>query len=130
MKKTGIVMGTFIFMLVSLISTNIMAQGETAISEDYFADNWEVMLMGTPSGDVTMIFHLTRDDGNLKGVITNEYNDDVTEIEAIVEREDSITFFWTAEGHYINVDFKIVDDNSMTGSLMGMFNATADRVVE
>tara|TARA_R100001143_G_scaffold63595_1_gene73222 strand:- start:40725 stop:41117 length:393 start_codon:yes stop_codon:yes gene_type:complete len=130
MKKTGIVMGALILMLGTIFSANIMAQGDTASDVDYFADNWEVMLMGTPSGDVSMIFHLTREDGKLKGEITNEYNDDVAEIESIVEREDSITFYWTAEGHYINVDFKIVDENSMTGSLMGMFNATADRVVE
>lgn len=130
MKKTGIVMGAVIFMFMTIFSANAVAQEETTSSEDYFADNWEVLLMDTPSGDYTMIVQLTREDGELKGIITSEYSDELTEIEAIVEREDSITFYWTAEGHYVNVDLKKEDENRMTGTLMGVFPATADRVVE
>lgn len=130
MKKAGIVMGAAILMLATIFSNNAVAKGEQAVSDDYFADNWEVLLIGTPSGDVTLVFHLTREDGELKGVITSEYDTAETPIENIVESEDSITVYWTAEGHYVNVDLKKEDENSMTGSLMGMFNVTAERVLE
>ncbi len=130
MKKTGIVKGALILVFMAIFSTNGLAQEETAQSEDYFADNWEVMLMDTPSGDYTIIVQLTREDGELKGIITSEENPEEFLIENIVEREDSITFYWTAQGYYVNVDLKKVDENKMTGSLMGMFPATAERVVE
>lgn len=130
MKKTGIVMGTLILLFVTILSTNAMAQDETVQKEDYFADNWEVILMDTPSGDYTMIVQLTREDGELEGVITGEDESQEFLIENIVEREDSITFYWTAQGTYVNVNLKKVDENNMTGSLMGMFPSTAERVLE
>ena len=130
MKKTGIVMGAVIVMLLIIFSTSAVAQEETAQSEDYFADNWEVMLMGTPSGDVKLLFQLTREEGELKGIITSEEDPEEYLIENIVERENSITFYWTAQGHYVNLDLEIEDENNMNGSLMGMFPSTAERVVE
>ena len=130
MKKTGIVMGTVIVMLLAIFSTSAVAQEETAQSEDYFTDNWEVMLMGTPSGDVKLLFQLTREEGELKGIITSEEDPEEYLIENIVERENSITFYWTAQGHYVNLDLEIEDENNMNGSLMGMFPSTAERIVE
>lgn len=130
MKKTGIVMGALILMFVAIFTTNGFAQEEASQSEDYFADNWEVILMDTPSGDYTMIVQLTREDGELKGIITSEDAPEEFLIENIVEREDSITFYWTAQGTYANVDLKKEDENNMKGTLMGMFPATAERVVE
>lgn len=129
MKKTGIVMG-LVILLLAIFSANTIVQGEPVNNDDYFADKWEVLLMGTPYGDVTLIFHLTREDDGLKGSITSDYDDSVTEIERIAERDDSITFFWTAEGHFVNLNLSIQDENNMAGSLMNMFDATAVRVVE
>ncbi len=129
MKRIGIVMG-LVILLVAIFSTNTVANGEQIINEDYFADKWEVLLVGTPYGDVTLIFHLTREDDGLKGVITNDYDDTVTDIERISERDDSITFFWTADIHFVNLNLTKQDENNMTGSLMNMFDATAVRIVE
>ena len=129
MKKKGIVMGVVI-LLVAIFSTITVVQGEPINNEDYFADKWEVLLVGTPYGDVTLIFHLTREEDGLKGMITSDYDDSVTEIERIAERDDSITFFWTADGHFVNLNLSIQDENNMTGSLMNMFDAMAVRVVD
>lgn len=129
MKIKGIAMGAVI-LLLAIFSANTIVQGEPVNNDDYFADKWEVLLVGTPYGDVTLIFHLTREDDGLRGVITNDYDDTVTEIERIAERENSITFFWTADTHFVNLNLSIQDDNNMSGSLMNMFDATAVRVLE
>ena len=119
-----------VILLVAIFSANTVVKGEQINNEDYFADKWEVLLVGTPYGDVTLIFHLTREDDGLKGVITSDFDDSVSEIERIAEREDSITFYWTADIHFVNLDLTKQDENNMTGSLMNMFDATAVRIVE
>ncbi len=130
MKRKEFINGVAILLFAIVFSTQAFAMNELTSSDDYFASKWDVLLVGTPYGDVTLTFHLTREEGGLKGVITNSYDDSVTPVEQIDEREDSITVYWTAEGHYVNLDLKKEDENRMTGSLMGMFNATAERVLE
>jgi hypothetical protein len=129
MNKKETRMVTALFLLFFLITTQTLATGNTA-NEDYFADKWEVLLSGLPDGDVTLIFKFTRDNGELKGVVTDVNGTSESTFERVVEREESVTVYWTAEGHYVNVDLKITDENSMTGMLMGMFNASAKRILE
>lgn len=128
MKKAVIVLGAAILLMAVLFNTHADANSHVESSDDFFAASWDVLLIGTPYGDVTLTFHLTREEGNLKGIITNVYDTTETPIERIEEREESITFYWTAEGHYVNLDLRKEDENNLTGSLMGMFNASATRV--
>jgi hypothetical protein len=129
LKKTGKVIGSALLLLTIIFSSHTFAGGVTA-SDDYFADSWEVLLIGLPDGDVTLIFTFSRENGELKGMVAGEDGTGETQFERIVERDESITVYWTAEGHYINVDLRKEDENHMAGMLMGMFNASASRMVK
>ena len=116
-------------LILVLITSVAFAQSE-ATGGDYFAGKWEVFVEGTPQGDVTMIFNLSREEGELVGNISAEGESDTTKIDRITENDDSITAYWFAQGYNVNITLKKKDENSMTGSLMNMFNSSAERIQE
>lgn len=124
MKTSKIMIITVLLLLPALA---VFAQSE-ASGVDYFAGKWKVLVEGTPQGDVTMIIDLHREDSELVGNISAEDGSDTTKIDRISETEESITVYWFAQGHNVNIKLNIKDENHMAGSLMSMFNSTADRV--
>ncbi|MCC5941214.1 MAG: hypothetical protein JJU37_06685 [Balneolaceae bacterium] len=115
--------------LFLLITSAAFAQSEAA-GEDYFIGKWDVLVQGTPNGDAAMIFNLQRDEDQLAGYISGEDETETIPFDRIAETEESITVYFFAEGHNVNITLNIVDENSMTGHLMGMFNSSATRIVE
>lgn len=114
---------TAVFVLVVAISTQ--AQDPA----DYFTGDWKVVLKGTPSGDAEMVMHLERVDGKLTGEMRAE-GIDPSKFSQVSEKETEITVNYNTMGYDVNITFKKVDDNKLNGSLMGMFDATGERIVE
>lgn len=96
---------------------------------DFFADKWEVTVSGTPTGDHTMIMIITREEDGLLGVFQGDDGTEVV-IDRVQEGEDSITLEWVAEGHQVSLRLNKQDENNLSGSLWGMFNSTAERILE
>lgn len=122
MKQITLVLASFLLLFI----TNTSFANEPS---DYFAGDWKVLLKGTPSGDAEMVLHLERVDGKLTGEMRNE-GMDPTKINSVDEKENSITVYYSTMGYDINISLTKVDDNNVKGSLMGMFDATAERIVE
>lgn len=122
MKTAKTIITTIVLLFIS--ST---AFGQS-VAEDYFTGKWEVLVEGTPQGDATMIFDLNREEGELVGNISAEGESDTTKIDRITETDDSITAYWFAQGHNVNITLKKKDENNMTGSLMSMFKSSAERI--
>lgn len=116
-------------LILVLLTSALFAQPEAA-ADDYFTGKWEVLVEETPQGDATIIFNLNREEGELVGNISAEGESGSTKIDRITETEDSITAYWIAQGHNVNITLKKKDENSMTGSLMNMFNSSAKRIQE
>ena len=116
-------------LVLVLLTSALFAQPEAA-ADDYFTGKWEVLVEETPQGDATIIFNLNREEGELVGNISAEGESGSTKIDRITETEDSITAYWIAQGHNVNITLKKKDENSMTGSLMNMFNSSAKRIQE
>jgi hypothetical protein len=56
-------------LFVGLVSLILLAGAFAQNVTDYFAGDWNVVVIGTPNGDAKMIMHLERADGKLKGEI-------------------------------------------------------------
>ena len=108
-------------LILVLLTSALFAQPEAA-ADDYFTGKWEVLVEETPQGDATIIFNLNREEGELVGNISAEGESGSTKIDRITETEDSITAYWIAQGHNVNITLKKKDENSMTGSLMNMLS--------
>lgn len=125
MKKVSIV-----FVLLFL---GVAFQGfSQSASKDFFAGPWEITVYGTPDGDSKMTTTLTRVNGKLTGVLSSAENPSQPKmtIEEVIEKPDSMTIMFYAEGMDINIDLKKVDNNNLKGDLLGMFEAKAKRITK
>ena len=122
MKKVGII---FTMLLLGAVSFVAKAQSPA----DFFVGEWKVVVKGTPSGDAEMVLQLELVDGKLSGEIKTD-GAEGTKLSQVMEKESGLTVYFTTMGYDISLDFKKVDDNNLKGSMMGMFDATGERVVK
>lgn len=117
------------FILASLLLLFITNTSFANEPSDYFVGDWKVLVKGTPSGDAEMVLHLERVDGKLTGEMRNE-GMEPSKITSVDEKENSITVYYSTMGYDINLSLEKVDETKIKGSLMGMFDATGERIVE
>ena len=104
---------------------------QSAAPKDFFAGKWEILLTGTPNGDVKFLTQLTRKEGKLTGELVNP-NDASTGTRAITKVEESADkmaiYFMSSQGEEISISLAKVDNDNLKGSLMGMFEAKDKRM--
>jgi hypothetical protein len=122
--KKGILLFTGLFLL--LFSLKLSAQ--TEFNTDYFAGKWNVLVKGTPHGDARMFVTLEKKDTSFTGNITDTVGLVNTNIDKIEVNGSKITLYFTAQGYDVNLVMDKKDDDHLTGSLMGMFDAEGERM--
>jgi hypothetical protein len=124
MKKLNLMLAGL--MALVFIATKTQAQTNTP---NYFIGKWDVLVKGLPQGDTHMLFNLTDSAGQAKGALldTTAAHKDIP-LTKIEQASDTITLYFTAQGYDVSLTLKKKDDDHATGSLMGMFDAVADRV--
>lgn len=124
MKKFTFVMLGIVAGLLFSISTF----AQTAASP--FVGKWDVFIKGTPNGDVHLFFTLAQTDGKLTGTYTDpESKKEValTKVEEVAA-DKAMTMYFTIQNYDVNLKLTRTDDTHAAGSLMGMFDATAEKV--
>jgi len=122
MKKMNLFFAGVFFLLLSF-SAN--AQDNTG--SDFFAGKWNLLVSGTPNGDIKMIINLERKEGKLGGTI--EIVDyETLNISKVDEKEASITFYFNAMDHDLNIYLEKKDENHVSGSQMDMFDVKGERM--
>jgi hypothetical protein len=124
MKKFNLILVSVMTFVCIAIKTS--AQTTTT---NYFAGKWDVLLKGLPQGDAHIKFNIADSAGHLKGVLvdTSAAHKD-TPLTNIEQANDKITLYFTTQGYDVNLMLTKKDDDHASGSLMGMFDAVADRV--
>lgn len=97
---------------------------------DYFPGKWNVTIFGTPNGDAKMTFVLARAGGKLGGAVQDTTGKEISKINSVDEQGKNITVAFSAQGYDVTVTLTPVDDDHVSGSLMGMFDAKGVRVKE
>ena|ERR1044071_5364132 len=123
MKKLSLLFAGLFFLLLSI---NVHAQSKTGA--DYFAGKWSVLVKGTPNGDSKMLFVLERKDSALTGVMQDSTGREVSKLDKVELNGDKATLYFNASGYDVNLEMSKKDDDHVTGSLMGMFDAEGDRI--
>jgi hypothetical protein len=122
MKKVSLLFaGLFL-----LLSVNLHAQSKTGAG--YFTGKWSVLVKGTPNGDARMFIVLDKKDSTLAGVVQDSTGKEMTKIDKIELAGDKATVYFNTQGYDVNLELNKKDDDHVTGSLMGMFDADGDRV--
>jgi len=123
MKKLSVLFAVLVCTLVFTIKAN--AQDP----KDYFVGKWSLTTFGTPNGDANMTVKFYRVDGKMKGCFVNsETGKAGDEFSKIEEKENNLTFYFTATSYKVYVFIEKKDDNNVTGNMLDMFDVTGERV--
>lgn len=123
MKKVSVFIAG-LFLLVLSVTANAQAKK----GADYFAGKWSVLIKGLPDGDTKMIFVLDKKDATLTGVVQDSTGKEITKLTSVELKDNSATLYFTTQGYDVNLVMDKKDEDKVTGSLMGMFDAEGDRV--
>jgi hypothetical protein len=124
MKKFNLIFVSLMAFL--LITATSYAQTSTP---NYFIGKWDVLVKGLPNGDTHMKFNLADSAGHTKGVLedTTAAHKDIP-LTKVEQASDTITLYFTAQGYDVSLTLTKKDDDHVTGSLMGMFECTGQRI--
>jgi len=123
MKKVTLI--NLMAVMLLMVATKVNAQTQT----NYFIGKWDVLVKGLPQGDTHMKFNIADSAGTMKGALldTTAAQKDIP-LTKIEPDGDKITLYFSAQGYDVSLLLTKKDDDNATGSLMGMFDATAVRM--
>jgi len=121
MKNLGLtLLVSFLFALTS------HAQAEEG---DFFIGKWKLMGYGLPQGDTEMIFIIKKnDDGKLSGQVGE--TEEVIPFTKVETEVDKMTVYYDAQGFEVYTILEKVDQDSVKGTIMDMFDVDGKRVKE
>ena len=123
MKKiNSIVIGSLLLLLA--VGTN--AQSKTGA--DFFAGKWKVLVTGTPYGDLKRIYVLEKNDNTLTGIVQDSTGKEITKCSKVEVKDNEVTLYYQAMGNDISITLIKKDDDHVTGSVLGTFEAKGERI--
>ena len=123
MKKFNVFIAAAFFLFLSM-----GAKAQSKTGADYFSGTWSVLIKGTPGGDAKMVFVLDKKDSTMSGIVKDSTNTGIAKITNAELKENQLTVYFTTSGYDVNLVMDKKDEDHITGSLMGMFDAEGDRV--
>jgi len=123
MKKVSFLFAGLFFLLLS-----VTVHAQTNTGADYFAGKWSVLVKGTPNGDAKMFFVLDKKDTTLTGSVQDSTGKEMSKIDKVELSGDKATVYFNTQGYDVNLEMNKKDDDHVTGSMMGMFDADGERV--
>jgi hypothetical protein len=121
MKRTSILFSIiFLGMIIKSFSQ----------STDFYAGKWEIMIYGSPMGDIKFKTELIRKDGKLTGELAyaDEPDKPKRPITKIEENGDNLKiYFESSQGGDVFFDFKKENENTLKGNISG-YESVAKRI--
>lgn len=116
---------SLITMLCLVIS---VAMASVPVASDNFVGEWDLLVEGTPQGDVRVIMTIEKVDGKLKGKFKMAGSDQETTLSSISEGNDSISFSFFAEGYDLYMSLNANGSDALKGYLVDQFPVTGNRL--
>jgi len=127
MKKVHVFF-TGLFLLFLTIQLHAQPKSGTQNGVDYFPGKWNVLVKGVPGGDAKMTVNFERKDTTLTATLLDSTGTEAGDVNKVIENEKSVTVYFTAQGYNVDLTLEKKDDDHVTGSMMGMFDAEGDRI--
>lgn len=101
---------------------------EDAVSaEDYYLGSWDVLVVGTPNGDVTIPMRFEEGEAGISGYFTDPQDGTEYEMTSVEMQDSTISGSFTLMDYDLTFYLKSENANEAKGSLMEMFSMTATR---
>lgn len=120
-KLTTLIVGVFALMIISV---SAKAQSNT----DYFVGKWDILVKGTPQGDVNMKVSFEKKEGKLVGTMVNPDTQKEEPFNKLDTTEKGIIVYFSAQGYDVDMSLEKQDDDHVIGSVMSMLEVTGVRV--
>ena len=120
-KLTTLIIGVFALMIISV---SAKAQSNT----DYFVGKWDILVKGTPQGDVNMKVKFEKKDGKLVGTMVNPDTQKEEPFNKLDTTAKGIIVYFSAQGYDVDMSLEKQDDDHVIGSVMNMLEVTGVRV--
>jgi hypothetical protein len=114
--------------LIAFVFISATSQAQTS-TPNYFIGKWDVLVKGLPQGDTHMKFNLADSVGHTIGALvdTTAAHKDIP-LTKVEQANDTITVYFSTQGYDVSLTLTKKDDDHVTGSLMGMFECTGQRI--
>ena len=114
------------WVLLLILGTNVKAQSKTGT--DYFAGKWNVLISGTPYGDLKRIYVLEKKESSLNGIVQDSTGKEVAKCSKVEVQDNQVTLYYQAMGNDVSVTLVRKDDDHVSGSVLNMFEANGERI--
>lgn len=95
--------------------------------ETYFLGKWNVILKGTPEGDVPLTMIFQQKDGKWTGTYINQKTKEKSDLKSVAVNADSIHIALKFASYDITMSLNRVDDMHIIGKMMDMINCEGTR---
>jgi len=100
-------------------------------SSDFFIGKWKVQVYATPNGDVIMNLDIKKvNDIYIGSVQTDGSGPQPITADKIEFKNNELKIYWLAGGYNVYLQLEKVEENIIEGSLMDMFDAKGERLIE
>ena len=124
MKKANLLL-TGLFFVLSSFSAN--AQAKTGA--DYFVGKWRVLIPGTPLGDLNRFYIFEKSGETLSGRVQDGTTGaELAKFTKVEVKGDQLTAYYSVNDLDVTVVFTKKDEDHITGSVLGAYDATGERV--
>ena len=121
-------MKKLITMLTLFCLVLTVAVANVSYNPDNFVGQWDLMIEGTPQGDVRVIMTLEKVDGVMVGNFKMAGTDQVTKLSSISGNAESISFSFFAEGYDLYMSLKPDGKDAVKGFLIDEFPVSGKRL--
>ena len=123
MKKINSIAIGLLFLLLA-----VDANAQSRTGADFFAGKWKVLVTGTPYGDLKRIYVLDKKDNALTGIVQDSTGKEITKCSKVEVKDNEVTLYYKAMGNDVSITLIKKDDDHVTGSVLGQFDAKGERI--
>ena len=113
--------------LLSLV-LSFHAQAQSKTGADFFAGKWNVLITGTPYGDLKRLYVLDKKDDGLTGTVLDSTGKEISKCSKVDVKDNAVTLYYTALGNDVSIVLTKKDEDHVTGRVMDMFDAKGERI--
>ncbi|PLK44302.1 hypothetical protein [Emticicia sp. TH156] len=113
---------------VLLIAAVSLANAQAPATTNFFAGNWEVLVKGTPQGDVKLPMSFEVVDGKIIGKVTNPETKEVATMTSVEIKGEELFAAFSAGGYDLTMVITKKDDDHFVGKLMDMIEVEGTRL--
>ena len=127
MKTLSALVAGLFFLLITL-----GVQAQTKAGADYFTGKWNVLVTGTPYGDLKRIYLLEKSGNTLTGSIQDTTGKQLNKCSKVEVKDNEVILYYHLYyepiGNFVRVRLTKKDDDHVTVSMLGKFDVKGERL--